>query len=111
MNFAWNDLKENILKENVILDTEDKKALELTEKLNNSIITKNVLDSESYYIKSGYGQKTVDLINKESKQKFPKKSFKDLKLNLNDEDIISYAYFYKEVEYKEPFDEKTVSFK
>jgi hypothetical protein len=32
-------------------------------------------------------------------------------LNLKKEDIISYAYFYKEVEYKEPFEEETVSFK
>ncbi|MEA1972761.1 MAG: hypothetical protein U9N34_05650 [Candidatus Cloacimonadota bacterium] len=75
MNFAWNELKDNILKENVILDTQDKKALELNKKLNNTIITKNILDEESYYIKSGYGQKTVDTINKESKKKFPKKSF------------------------------------
>jgi hypothetical protein len=75
MNFAWNELKENILKENIILDTKDEKALELTKKLNNSIITKNILDEESYYIKSGYGQETVDIINKESKNKFPKKSF------------------------------------
>ena len=111
MNFAWNELKENILKEKVILDTEDKEALELTEKLNNSIITKNILDEESYYIKSGYGQKTVDIINKESKKKFTKKSFQDLKITLGDKDIISYAYFFKEVEYKEPFKETKVSFK
>ena len=111
MNFAWNELKENILKENVILDTKDKKALKLTDKLNNSIITKNILDEESYYIKSGYGQKTIDIINKESKEKFPKKSFKDLEITLEDKDIISYAYFFKEVEYKEPFKETKVYFK
>ena len=111
MNFAWNDLKENILKENVILDTKDKEALELNDKLNNSIITKNILDEKSYYIKSGYGQKTVDLINKESKEKFPKKSFWDLNIQLKDEDIISYAYFYKAVEYSEPFKDKNIYFK
>lgn len=111
MNFAWNELKENILKENIILDTKDEKALELNDKLNNTIITKNILDEKSYYIKSGYGQETVDLINKESKNKFPEKSFWDLKIKLKEKDIISYAYFYKAVEYKEPFEEKTVYFK
>ncbi len=111
MNFAWNELKENILKENIILDTQDEKALELTKKLNYSIISKNILNEESYYIKSGYWQKTVDIINKESKEKFPKKSFWDLRLELKDKDIISYAYFYKKVEYKVPFEEKNVNFK
>ena len=36
------------------------------------------LDEKSYYVKSGYGQETVDAINKESKLKFPAKSFSDL---------------------------------
>lgn len=111
MNFAWNELKENILKEDVILDTQDEKALELNEKLNNSIITKDILDEESYYIKSGYWQETVNIINKESKEKFPEKSFDDLNINLEDNDIISYAYFFKAVEYKEPFEEEIVDFK
>ena len=111
MNFAWNELKENILKENVILDTKDKDALELVKKLNNSIVTKNILDEKSYYIKSGYGQGTVDLINKESKEKFPEKSFWDLNIQLNPKDIISYAYFYKKVEYKEPFYKTDIYFK
>jgi len=111
MNFAWNELKENILKEDVILDTKDKKALDLAKNLNKSIITKKILDEASYYVKSGYGQKTVDLINKESKEKFPQKSFWDLQITLKDKDIISYAYFYKKVEYKEPFDKTNIYFK
>ena len=111
MNFAWNEMKENILKENVILDTKDKNVLELAKKFNNSIVTKNILDEKSYYIKSGYGQKTVDLINKESKEKFPEKSFWPLNIWLGPNDIISYAYFYKKVEYKEPFNKKNITFK
>ena len=44
-------------------------------------------------------------INKESKKKFPEKSFGDLELDLSDRDIISYAYFLKQVEYLVAFEE------
>jgi len=68
------------------------------------------LDEASYYVKSGFGQETVDIINKESKEKFPNKTFGDLKINLSPHDIISYAYFLKEARYKTPFELWTVNF-
>lgn len=110
MNLAWNELNEKILHEKLKFKTDDKIALEMAEKFNNPIFTKNDLDDKSYYIKSGYGQTTVDTINKESKKKFPSKSFSDLKMDLSSTDIISYAYFLKEVEYKTVFEKKDVSF-
>jgi hypothetical protein len=110
MNLAWSELNENILHEKLQFNTEDKIALEMAEKLNNPIFTKNDLDDKSYYIKSGYGQSTVNTINKETKLKFPSKSFSDLNLSLSPTDIISYAYFLKEVEYSLIFDIKEVSF-
>ena len=110
MNLAWNELNENILHEKLRLNTTDKKTLETVDKFNKAIFTKNDLDEASYYIKSGYGQKTVDTINKESRAKFPDKSFGDLQLTLNDKDIIAYAYFLKKVEYVTPFVIDNVSF-
>ncbi len=110
MNLAWNDLNENILHEKLKLKTDDQIALKMVGQLNGAPFTKNDLDEKSYYIKSGYGQKTVDLINKESRAKFPDKSFHDLKLKLGPTDIIAYAYFLKKVEYVTPFKEKDVSF-
>ena len=97
MNLAWNELNENILKEKLQLNTDDKIALEMALKLNNAPFSKSDLDEESYYIKSGYGQSTVDEINRESKKKFPSKNFGDLEMNLAPRDNISYAYFLKEV--------------
>jgi hypothetical protein len=35
MNLAWNELNDNILHEDLILNTEDPIALEMVEKLNN----------------------------------------------------------------------------
>ena len=110
MNLAWSELGENILHEELNLKTDDKIALEMVEKLNNPTFTKNDLDEKSYYVKSGYGQDTVDLINKESREKFPAKSFSDLDINLLQTEIISYAYFLKEVEYKAVFEKKDFSF-
>jgi len=110
MNLAWNDLNESILHEKLKLKTDDKIALRMADQLNDAPFTKNDLDEKSYYIKGGYGQKTVDLINKESRAKFPEKSFEDLKLKLGPTDIIAYAYFLKKVEYVTPFKENDVSF-
>jgi hypothetical protein len=82
----------------------------MAETLNQASFTRDDLDEKSYYIKSGFGQETVELINKESREKFPEKSFKDLKLNLGSMDIIAYAYFLKKVEYLTQFKEKDVLF-
>lgn len=110
ISLAWNDLNENILHEKLKLNSKDKEVLNMVEKFNNSPFSKKDLDDESFYIKSGYGQETIDLINKESKEKFPSKSFGDLDSNLGPKDIIAFAYFLKEVEYLTQFSEKDVSF-
>ncbi len=110
MNLAWNELNESILHEKLKLKTDDKIALRMADQLNDAPFTKNDLDEKSYYIKSGYGQKTVDLINKESGAKFPGKRFDDLKLKLGPTNIIAYAYFFKKVEYRTQFKEKKVLF-
>jgi CRP-like cAMP-binding protein len=86
------------------LKTDEVIALEMVEKLNEALFSKNDLDEASYYVKSGYGQSTVEAINSESKKKFPSKSFGDLKMDLGLTDIISYAYFLKEVEYETIFE-------
>lgn len=110
MNLAWNELNENILHEKLKLNTTDEKALEIVDTFNKTIFTKNDLDEASYYVKSGFRQKTVDIINKESRSKFPDKSFGDLKVTLQEKDIIAYAYFLKKVEHATPFVTNNVSF-
>jgi len=111
MNLAWNELNENILHEKLQLNTDDDTALEMVVKLNDAPFSKSDLDEKSYYVKSGYGQSTVDEINRESKKKFPAKSFGDLTITLSPKDIISYAYFLKEVEYETMFKKNDILFK
>ncbi len=110
MNLAWNELNESILHEKLKLKADDKIALRMADQLNDAPFAKNDLDEKSYYIKSGFGQETVYLINKESRQKFPGKTFRDIELKLAPTEIISYAYFLKKVEYWTQFEEKKVMF-
>jgi hypothetical protein len=110
MNLAWTELTDNIVKEPIRLKTDYKAALTTLDKLNNPVITKADLDEASYYVKSGFGPATQDLINKESRAKFPSKTFDDLKYDLTENDIISYAYFLKEIEYLIAFDKRDVMF-
>lgn len=110
MNLAWNEMKDNILHETPKFNTTDSETLGLISVFNSAPFTKKDLDEKSYYVKSGFGQKTVTTINQESKQKFPSKSFSDLDLELNPQDFIAYAYFLKEVEYLEPFTTDEVTF-
>lgn len=110
MNMAWNELAENIVKEPIELATTDMEALATMNKLNNPVFTNKDMDEASYYIKSGYGQKTVTAINKECRAKFPKKSIDDLDIELGPRDIISYAYFLKEITYQKVFSPRNIEF-
>lgn len=110
MNLAWNELNEHILHEKLKLNTTNKVVLDMLASFNSAPFTRKDLDEQSYYVKSGYGPQTLELINKESRKKFPKKSFEELKLNLAETDIISYAYLLKELEYQVAFEKKPVLF-
>ncbi|MGO9555697.1 MAG: hypothetical protein ACLP2U_11790 [Syntrophobacteraceae bacterium] len=110
MNMAWHEMTDKILHAKLKLNTGDKAALEMADKFNRSPFSKNDLDKESYYVKSGFGQGTLDIINKESRLKFPGKSLGDINAKLGPKDFISYAYFLKQVEYLTQFEEKEVNF-
>lgn len=110
MNMAWNELIDSYTHSEITLKTEQDQTLEMLKKLNDPVFSKKDMDEASYYIKSGYGQKTVDYINKECRQKFPRKSIEDMDIKLGDRDIISYAYFLKEIEYQIKFSKQDVLF-
>ena len=110
MNLAWNELSSNLIKDKIKVETADPTTLAMVNQFNNSLFTKNDLDLYSYYIKSGFGQKTVDAINKETRKKFPSKSFAALTGNFVDRDIIAYAYFSKQVFYPIPFTKTETTF-
>ncbi len=110
MNLAWTELADNIVRDTIRLVTEDRATLAMLDKFNHPVITRKDLDEASYYVKSGFGPQTQDTINRESRKKFPDKSFDDLNYELEETDIISYAYFLKQVEYMNTFRKRDISF-
>ena len=63
MCLAWNELKDSIIKEPIILDTENKTTLLTVENFNNAKFSIKDLDESCYFVKSGFGNKTVREIN------------------------------------------------
>ncbi|MDD2230484.1 MAG: hypothetical protein PHY48_13855 [Candidatus Cloacimonetes bacterium] len=110
MNMAWSELIDSYTHNAIELKTSKQQVLEMLKKLNDPVFSKKDMDAASYYVKSGYGQKTLDTINKECRQQFPTKSIDDLQIQLSDRDIISYAYFLKEIEYQIAFSKQDVRF-
>jgi len=103
INLMWNDLKQNITGEDVALMTDNKPVIHFVRIMNTFPFSKDDLDSESYYVRSGFGQKTEDLINDEVKLKYPDKSFPPLDIKLASMDFISYAYIYKNIKFQISF--------
>lgn len=110
MNLCWTTLSQSVIREPLLIKTDEPEALALVEKFNHPVCTTEDLDEPSYYTKAGMGQKTVDVINKESRQKFPQKVFADLDMNIGNDEFISYAYFYKKVSYEKPFTQTDMYF-
>ena len=110
MNLCWTMLCEAVIHSPIELDTDDQPALEMANSLNHPVCTTKDLDAPSYYVKAGLGSRTLEAINRECKAKFPQKTFPDLTFDLADDDIISYAYFYKKVAYATQFSRRAVAF-
>lgn len=109
MNLCWTELCQNINNGPLDLVLKDEHAVAMAKNFNKSPFSLKDLSKDCYYVKSGYGSATQDEINKKCREKFPKKTFDDLKYDLKPTDIISYAYFVKEVQYVTPF-EKHMNF-
>jgi hypothetical protein len=103
MNLCWAELCGSVMNGPLTLRTDDPAALRMVEAFNHPVCTTTDLDAPSYYVKAGFGPQTVAEVNRESRARFPEKSFPDLRISLGEHDILSYAYFYKKVAYVQPF--------
>jgi len=77
--------------------------MEIIRNYNSTKFGEKDIDEKSAYIKIGYGAKTLEIINKELKDKFPKYSFPNLKLKLHSTDIISFAFLFKQINFDRKF--------
>ena len=99
MCLAWNELKNSIIKAPLQLGTNDPTAIQIIDNFNAERFVDTEIDPACVYVKSGYGKKTLDLINQEVKNKFPEKTTPPLDLPMQDQSIISYAYLLKKLSF------------
>jgi len=98
---AWNELKDKIIKEDIKLVNEPS----MVSILNKKYASKADLSENSYVATAGYGKEDIIAkINKSLNNKFGKESPK-VKDKLNPEDIIAYAYLYKNLVFNPAFED------
>ena len=104
MSLAWKDLAKTYAESKPLeFQAENPKAIKTINNLNNSAFTEKEVDSGSIYVKTGKGSETQTQINKEVKEKFPNYSFPPLDLPLGPDDLISFAYLFKQLTFATKF--------
>ena len=103
LTLAWHELKNKIIKEDVIVNSENPMIEEIASNFNHSAFKKKDLSEDCYYVKAGYGNATIHKINEEVKKKFPEKTTPKLEADLSDCDIIAFGYFFKKLKFEYPF--------
>lgn len=105
MTLAWKEMISEIIHEDLISDTQNKEIQHFISVLNKATFSKDDLDEESYYIKCGFGQPTLDIINYEYLQKFKNSTFGKIEFEepLKIYQFVSVAYILKQIKYLEEF--------
>lgn len=106
---AWNELKDEIIKGNIVLDT----PLSMVDSLNKSLSTKNDVSQDAVVAMAGYEKDGIQSkINKALKEKF-KGQAPTVEEKLGPEDILAYGFLYKNLEFVHEFEclEEPINFK
>lgn len=97
---AWNELRDNIIGEDIKLD----KPLPLVDSLNKEKSTKGDLSPDSYVALTGFGKDNIlGKINASLRAKFGSQA-PLVKEKLKPDDIMAYAYLYKNLEFAHEFE-------
>lgn len=99
---AWNSLIDNVVKEQILLSGDPLLAAELNKRL----FKKRYLSNDAYLAMAGYKKDgIISEINKAAKKKFGKESSSlDESLLKNPNDILAYAFLYKNLKFKKEFE-------
>ncbi len=111
MNLAWQELKSDLIHDDLKFAGLDDVAQKLVDAFNLSPDWKADIQPQNYYVKAGFGQETVQILNREVQQKFPQKKMLPLDLKLSAQDLIAYAMLLVEVDYPTPFTATQIFFK
>lgn len=96
---AWNELKNDIIKEDIHLTQEPP----LVNLLNSSLLSKDDLAENSYLAMAGFGKDgIINQINTSLQEKFSNPP--TVSEDIEEEDILAYAYLFKNLEFEEEFE-------
>lgn len=108
LSLCWQSFAKTYKQKSLEFKTQSHQALTTIKNFNKSPFSDKDIDHRSIYVKTGKGKATQTLINKEVKAKFPKCSFPDLDYDLYPEDIISYSYLFKQLNFAQKFTRRKV---
>jgi hypothetical protein len=110
LHLAWNDMCSTVFGGPPSAEPAPSGTTELVEVLNRAPFTRKDVDEESVYVDVGFGPSAVDRINREVHSRFPTRSFPDLSRDIDDQDLVLYAYLSKALDFDTPFKPKSVAF-
>ena len=112
MQLAWNDLCENVINAKIEISTDNSAGKALFEQFNRRKFTKKILSENDYFVKSGFGQETVDQIREKLQEKFQTRTTDSLSaITLLPSDLICFSYLAKSFRHKVDFKEIEMTFK
>lgn len=112
MQLAWNDLCENVINAKVEIATNNSIGKTLFEQLNKKKFTRKALSENDYFVKSGFGQETIDQIREKLREKFQARTTDSLSaITLLPSDLICFSYLTKNFRHKVDFKEVEMTFR
>ncbi len=112
MQLAWNDLCDNVINAKVEIATNNSVGKTLFEQLNKRKFTRKALSENDYFVKSGFGQETIDQIRDKLREKFQARTTDSLSaITLLPSDLICFSYLTKNFRHKVDFKEVEMTFK
>lgn len=112
MQLAWNDLCENVINAKVDISTKNSAGRALFEQFNKRKFTNKALSENDYFVKSGFGQETVDQIREKLQEKFQARTTDSLSaISLLPSELICFSYLAKNFRHKVDFEEIEMMFK
>lgn len=112
IQLAWNDLCENVINAKIEISTDNSAGEALFEQLNKKKFTRKALSENDYFVKSGFGQNTIDQIREKLREKFQAKTTDSLSaITLLPSDLICFSYLAKNFRHKVDFKEIEMTFK
>lgn len=111
MQLAWNDLCDNVINAKVEVSTKNSAGKALSKQFNKRKFTRKALSENSYFVKSGFGQETIEQIRKELQENFKARTTDTLSaITLYPSELICFSYLAKSIRHKVDFKEIQMSF-